>query len=163
MTNRIARLEPVDDRFPTSRQLNGSDAMNPAPDYSAAYVTLSTDDGHSGQAFAFTIGPGNEVVVEAIRALEAAVVGTPVHEILTDVGEFSRRLVYDSRLRWLGPEKASSTWRSERWSTLPGTRAPGSNANRFGARCRTSSPRRSSTWWISATCGTSSTPAKRST
>jgi L-fuconate dehydratase len=105
MSDRIVRMEPADVRFPTSRQLDGSDAMNPAPDYSAAYVTLSTGDGHSGQAFAFTIGRGNEVVVEAIRALEAAVVGTSVDELLGDMGEFSRRLLSDSQLRWLGPEK----------------------------------------------------------
>ena len=32
-----------DIRFPTSRSLDGSDAMNAAPDYSAAYVVLHTD------------------------------------------------------------------------------------------------------------------------
>jgi L-fuconate dehydratase len=105
MTGRITGMRPVDVRFPTSRQLDGSDAMNPAPDYSAAYVTLSTDEGRHGHAFAFTLGRGNEVQVEAIRALERAVVGTPVDEILTDLGGFSRRLLADSPLRWLGPEK----------------------------------------------------------
>ena len=37
---RITALDVVDVRFPTSRQLDGSDAMNPEPDYSAAYVAL---------------------------------------------------------------------------------------------------------------------------
>ena len=37
----------LDIRFPTSRQLDGSDAMNPDPDYSAAYVILKTD--HPGR------------------------------------------------------------------------------------------------------------------
>ena len=40
---RITGLRTVDVRFPTSQALDGSDAMNPDPDYSAAYVILDTD------------------------------------------------------------------------------------------------------------------------
>ena len=99
----ITSLETFDVRFPTSRHLDGSDAMNPDPDYSAAYVVIRTDagDGLEGHGFAFTIGRGNDVQVAAIRALEPFVVGQPIDQI----GDVSRLLVHDSQLRWLGPEK----------------------------------------------------------
>ncbi len=59
----ITRLDVRDIRFPTSRDLDGSDAMNAAPDYSATYVILDTDSdgGHQGHGLTFTIGRGNEV------------------------------------------------------------------------------------------------------
>jgi L-fuconate dehydratase len=97
----IARMETHDVRFPTSRELDGSDAMNPDPDYSAAYVVLRTDDGFAGHGFAFTIGRGNDVQTAAIGALEPYVVGRDVE----DLGALYKELVYDSQLRWLGPEK----------------------------------------------------------
>ena len=99
----ITSVETFDVRFPTSRSLDGSDAMNPDPDYSAAYVVIGTDagDGLEGHGFAFTIGRGNDVQVAAIRALEPFVIGQPVGAI----GDLWRRLVHDSQLRWLGPEK----------------------------------------------------------
>jgi L-fuconate dehydratase len=107
MGHQIVALEAHDIRFPTSRELDGSDAMNPDPDYSAAYVVLRTDadDGHEGVGFAFTIGRGNDVQVAAINALAPAVVGLPLEETLADLGGFWRRLVHDSQFRWLGPEK----------------------------------------------------------
>jgi L-fuconate dehydratase len=47
----IVSLDAHDVRFPTSRQLVGSDAMHPDPDYSAAYIILRTDeDGLEGTA-----------------------------------------------------------------------------------------------------------------
>ena len=103
----ITSLETFDVRFPTSRHLDGSDAMNPDPDYSAAYVVIRTDagDGLEGHGFAFTIGRGNDVQVAAIRALEPFVVGLPVEQTLASMGDVWRRLVHDSQLRWLGPEK----------------------------------------------------------
>src|ERR1700742_5027489 len=99
----ITALDTYDVRFPTSLHLDGSDAMNPDPDYSAAYVVLGTDapDGLEGHGFAFTIGRGNDVQVAAIRALEPLVVGQPADA----VGDLWHRLVHDSQLRWLGPEK----------------------------------------------------------
>src|SRR6266545_2693781 len=104
---RIDRVEVHDIRFPTSRHLHGSDAMNPDPDYSAAYVILRTDDPAlpAGHGFAFTIGRGNDVCCAAIRALAPYVIGTDVASAVADPGEFSRRLTHDSQLRWLGPEK----------------------------------------------------------
>jgi L-fuconate dehydratase len=100
-------LDTHDIRFPTSRELDGSDAMNPDPDYSAAYVVLRTDaaDGHEGHGFAFTIGRGNDVQVAAIEALADHVLGRDVDSVLSDMGATYRSLVDDSQLRWLGPEK----------------------------------------------------------
>nr|WP_193570980.1 enolase C-terminal domain-like protein [Diaminobutyricibacter tongyongensis] len=87
--------------------LDGSDAMNPDPDYSAAYVRVITDsdDGLEGHGFVFTIGRGNDVEVAAIRALEGHLAGRDVEDLLADMGGTWRELVYDSQLRWLGPEK----------------------------------------------------------
>src|SRR5258708_7785438 len=102
----ITALETYDVRFPTSRQLDGSDAMNPDPDYSAAYVILKTDLPElSGHGFVFTIGRGNDVQTAALAALRYLVVGADVEEITSDLGAFARNLTYDSQLRWLGPEK----------------------------------------------------------
>ncbi|MFI8949810.1 enolase C-terminal domain-like protein [Streptomyces sp. NPDC053750] len=104
---RITDLDVVDIRFPTSRELDGSDAMNPDPDYSAAYVILRSDaaDGLEGHAFAFTIGRGNDVQTTAIAALRDHVVGRSVEAVCTDPGSVGRALTGDSQLRWLGPEK----------------------------------------------------------
>jgi len=103
----IVALETSDIRFPTSRQLDGSDAMNPDPDYSAAYVIVHTDagDGLEGHGFAFTVGRGTEIEVAAIDSLAELVTGLELEEVLADMGGFWRRLVTDSQLRWLGPEK----------------------------------------------------------
>ena len=105
----IAELEVLDIRFPTSRALDGSDAMNPDPDYSAAYVILRTDaaDGLEGHGLTFTIGRGTEVVVAAVEALRPLVVGLDVGALEGDLGAFWRELVGDSQLRWIGPEKGA--------------------------------------------------------
>ncbi|OOC03480.1 enolase C-terminal domain-like protein [Amycolatopsis azurea] len=102
---KIVGMEVLDVRFPTSRELDGSDAMNPDPDYSAAYVVLHTDGGPDGYGLAFTIGRGNDVQAAAIRALEPHVVGLDVPTDAAALGELSRAMVGDSQLRWLGPEK----------------------------------------------------------
>src|SRR6201990_830343 len=103
--SRITLLDTEDVRFPTSRALDGSDAMNPDPDYSASYVVLRTDDpgGLSGYGFAFTIGRGNEVQPAACAALRELVVGRDVAQLVGDLGGFARDLTGDSQLRWLGP------------------------------------------------------------
>ena len=98
-------LDALDVRFPTSRELDGSDAMNLDPDYSAAYVTLTTSAGEHGYGFAFTIGRGNDIQRTAIEALGPHLVGRGVDDILGDLGALWRELVHDSQLRWLGPEK----------------------------------------------------------
>lgn len=103
----IIAVEALDVRFPTSLQLDGSDAMNPEPDYSAAYVTIRTSRDGAGHGLAFTVGRGNDVQVAAIRALVPLVVGLTVDDVLADLRGFSRRLTGDSQLRWLGPEKGA--------------------------------------------------------
>jgi L-fuconate dehydratase len=103
----IRELEVIDVRFPTSRTLDGSDAINPDPDYSAAYVIVRDDagDGLEGHGLTFTIGRGTEVVVAAVDALRPLVVGRESDELFADMGAFWRVLVGDSQLRWIGPEK----------------------------------------------------------
>jgi L-fuconate dehydratase len=105
VTEIVSALQTCDVRFPTSRQLDGSDAMHPAPDYSAAYAMLRTSAGDEGYGLAFTLGPGNEVQVAAIDAIAPLVVGRPVADLLADLGGFTARLVQDPSLRWLGPAK----------------------------------------------------------
>ncbi len=109
MPTTITGLVARDIRFPTSRALDGSDAMNPDPDYSAAYVVLRTDHpaGLEGHGLAFTIGRGTEVVVAAIRALAPLVVGRTLEGFTDDMGRFWRRITGDSQLRWIGPEKGA--------------------------------------------------------
>jgi L-fuconate dehydratase len=103
---KITGFDTFDVRFPTSRTLAGSDAMNPAPDYSAAYLVIRTDDPDpalAGHGFAFTIGRGNDVQLAAIRLLEPFLAGRDLDEVLADLGGLGRRLVSDSPLHWLGP------------------------------------------------------------
>jgi len=103
----ITAIEAHDIRFPTSAELDGSDAMNIDPDYSAAYCILRTNhpDGLEGHGLAFTNGRGNEVCTEAIRAYGAHVVGAELEAITSAFGAFWWMLASDSQLRWLGPEK----------------------------------------------------------
>ena len=101
---KIVGLETHDVRFPTSRTLAGSDAMNVAPDYSAAYVVIRTDAPElSGHGFTFTIGRGNDLQLAAIKMLEPFLVGRDLDELLADLGGLYRQLVSDSPLHWLGP------------------------------------------------------------
>ncbi len=103
----IVGFDTYDVRFPTSRMLDGSDAMNPSPDYSAAALIVRTDapDGLAGHAHVFTIGRGNDIQLAAIRAVEPFLAGRDLDETLADLGGLSRRLTGDSPLRWLGPER----------------------------------------------------------
>src|SRR5258708_7285600 len=107
MTVRITRARTRDVRFPTSATLAGSDAMNPDPDYSAAYVVLETDHpgGLGGHGLTFTIGRGTELCVAAIEALAPHVVGQTVEALVADWARTWRSLAGDTQLRWLGPEK----------------------------------------------------------
>ena len=93
--SRVTSFRTLDVRFPTSRTLDGSDAMNPDPDYSAAYLVIGTDagDGLEGHGFAFTIGRGNDVQVAAIDALADHLLGREVEPLLADMGATSRLFV----------------------------------------------------------------------
>ncbi|WP_085919006.1 L-fuconate dehydratase [Halomonas sp. CSM-2] len=105
----ISRVEVQDIRFPTSRSLDGSDAMNAAPDYSATYVILHTDDdnGPQGHGLTFTIGRGNEIVVTAVRSLTPLLEGRSLETITANMGAFWREITGDSQLRWIGPDKGA--------------------------------------------------------
>ncbi|MFE3742856.1 enolase C-terminal domain-like protein [Streptomyces sp. NPDC059134] len=105
MSQTVTGFEVHDIRFPTSEQLDGSDAMNPDPDYSAAYVVLRTQDGTEGHGFCFTIGRGNDVTAAAIEALRPYLTGRPAPLTAADLGALYFELTHDSQLRWLGPEK----------------------------------------------------------
>jgi L-fuconate dehydratase len=128
----ITDLVALDVRFPTSLALDGSDAMNEAPDYSAAYAILRTDAAgglqtHGGRqtpggpqpapsagapgrpleghGLTFTCGRGTELCAAAIETLRPLIVGRTVEEIAADPGAFWNAMVGDSQLRWVGPEK----------------------------------------------------------
>lgn len=104
----ITAMRVEDIRFPTSLSLDGSDAMNPDPDYSAAYVILETDTaGLSGHGLTFTIGRGNEICCAAIHALEHLVVGQSLAAMTANMGAFWRSFTSDSQLRWIGPDKGA--------------------------------------------------------
>ncbi|MBL8814012.1 MAG: L-fuconate dehydratase [Planctomycetaceae bacterium] len=106
MPTTITGFESFDIRFPTSQHLDGSDAMNPDPDYSAAYVALKTDSSDfSGYGMTFTIGRGNELCVAAIRSLAALLVGQTVESLMKEPVTLYRKITWDSQLRWVGPEK----------------------------------------------------------
>ncbi|MDO5977479.1 L-fuconate dehydratase [Flavivirga spongiicola] len=109
MSNSITIVDILikDIRFPTSKSLDGSDAMNPDPDYSAAYVILKTDHPSNieGHGLTFTIGRGNELCVAAIQSLSHLIVGKKLNEFTSNMGAFWKMITGDSQLRWLGPEK----------------------------------------------------------
>lgn len=105
---KITSLRTIDLRFPTSLSLDGSDAMNPDPDYSAAYVILGTEtEGLEGHGLTFTIGRGNEICCAAIKALTHLVVGLDLDWIAENPGRFWRHMTSDSQLRWIGPDKGA--------------------------------------------------------
>ncbi len=104
---KITDLTTHDLRFPTSASLAGSDAMNPDPDYSAAYVILHTDGAHKGHGLTFTIGRGNEICVAAIEAIRHLLVGLDLDWVRADMGRFWRHITGDSQLRWIGPDKGA--------------------------------------------------------
>ncbi|CAM1645165.1 Enolase C-terminal domain-like [Bartonella choladocola] len=105
---KIIDMDVLDIRFPTSQDLDGSDAMNPDPDYSAAYVILkSDDDSLSGHGLTFTIGRGNEICCAAIKAMRHLVVGMDLEEIKRSPRKMWRILTSDSQLRWIGPDKGA--------------------------------------------------------
>ena len=105
MPARVTHCTVHDIRFPTSRSLDGSDAMNKAPDYSAAYVVLHVDDGADGHGMTFTIGRGNEICCAAIVAVADLLIGREIEGLFADMGATWKLITGDSQLRWTGPEK----------------------------------------------------------
>jgi L-fuconate dehydratase len=106
--SKVTNMRVIDVRFPTSQHLDGSDAMNPDPDYSAAYCVLETDQpGLEGHGLTFTIGRGNEICCTAIEAMRHLVVGLDMAWVAEDMGRFWRYITSDSQLRWIGPDKGA--------------------------------------------------------
>jgi len=106
MTTTITDLTVRDIRFPTSDNLDGSDAIHVDPDYSCAYVTLKTNqDGLEGDGITFTLGRGTELCVATIATLKGFVVGKTLEEITDNFAGFWHRICNESQLRWLGPER----------------------------------------------------------
>ena len=107
MPTRITNVTVRDIRFPTSLTLDGSDAVNVDPDYSATYVILETDSprGLRGYGLTFTNGRGNEICVAAVHALKHHLSGQTLESITEDFAGFWSRITSDSQVRWLGPEK----------------------------------------------------------
>lgn len=101
----ITKINTFDIRFPTSDDLDGSDATNKDPDYSAAYVEITTEKGNKGYGLIFTIGRGNDLCCQAIKCMQHLVIGKDFNEIKQDIGLFYDYLRSDSQLRWLGPDK----------------------------------------------------------
>ena len=102
---KLSKINTYDLRFPTSENLDGSDAMNPDPDYSAAYLILKSDDNLCGNGFAFTIGRGNDLCCKAIEALAPNILGIELDWIKNNPAKFWRLVCSDTQLRWVGPEK----------------------------------------------------------
>ncbi|XP_048856959.1 mitochondrial enolase superfamily member 1 [Brienomyrus brachyistius] len=105
MKEAIIKVTVSDVRFPTSLEQHGSDAMHNDPDYSVAYVVIETDRGSRGYGLTFTLGKGTEIVVCAVEALSALVVGKALDDIVGDFRSFYRLLTSDGQMRWIGPEK----------------------------------------------------------
>jgi L-fuconate dehydratase len=105
LSNKITSLSATDIRFPTSENLDGSDATNKDPDYSAAYVVIETEQGNKGYGLIFTIGRGNDICCKAVECMRHLVIGVDLADITGNIGDFYNELRSDSQLRWLGPEK----------------------------------------------------------
>jgi L-fuconate dehydratase len=101
---KIVGIETFDVRFPTSKMLDGSDAMNQDPDYSGAYLRIKTDSDVHGDSLIFTIGRGNEVQIKALEILGEKVIGLDTADAFDNIGDIARQLSGDSQLRWLGPD-----------------------------------------------------------
>ena len=102
----IVGIHVEDVRFPTSKDLTGSDAIHTDPDYSATYVTIHTSDSNlRGYGIAFTIGKGNDIVAECVRNYIPLFIGLSLEEVEKNIGKLWFECVDHSQLRWLGPEK----------------------------------------------------------
>ncbi|KAG1470157.1 hypothetical protein G6F56_002846 [Rhizopus delemar] len=102
----ITSYEVRDIRFPTSKMLDGSDAMNKDPDYSAAYVIFYTNNKElDGHGLTFTCGRGNDVVCTAIEQLALKFVDRKLSDLVSDMRATHQICTGDSQLRWIGPEK----------------------------------------------------------
>ncbi len=101
----ITGFEVFDVRFPTSKSLDGSDAMNLDPDYSGAYLRFETNDpGLTGTSLVFSLGRGTDVQLAALSIVAEKMVGRDVAQSFTNIGDIARELSSDSQLRWHGAD-----------------------------------------------------------
>ena len=131
----ITEVVAIDVRYPTSDSLDGSDAMNERPDYSAAYVVLRTDDpdGLEGHGLTFTTGRGNELCVAAVQALRSMVVGRTLDSIVGDFAAFWYELSATASCAGSGPRRGSSTLPRPLSSMPSGICTPSPRASRSGS------------------------------
>ena len=86
---KILKLIVQDIRFPTSKDLTGSDAIHTDPDYSATYLTIQTTDPKlTGYGIAFTIGKGNNIVAKCIEEYFHLFEGLEINELENNIGKF---------------------------------------------------------------------------
>ena len=74
----IAQIDVHDVRFPTSRERDGSDTMNPDPDYSAAYVDgkpLTMEQAETGGGFVARLPAVPPSTIASVLVLETSVRG----------------------------------------------------------------------------------------
>ena len=103
---KLLKFTVEDVRFPTSKDLTGSDAIHTDPDYSATYVTAHTDDNNlKGYGIAFTIGKGNDIVADCIKHYFPIFENMSLEYLENEIGNLWFSCVDHSQLRWLGPEK----------------------------------------------------------
>lgn len=102
--HRISSLETRDVRFPLMHGA-GSDAVHSGAEYAFATTLLASDGTIFGTGIVLTLGPGNEIVCEAIELLGREIVGRDIEELMADFGNVSRKLSQHPQLRWLGPQK----------------------------------------------------------
>ncbi|XP_047985229.1 mitochondrial enolase superfamily member 1-like isoform X1 [Leguminivora glycinivorella] len=102
---KIVSVDVKDVRFPTSLGGHGSDALHTDPNYSCAYVTMTTENGSQGFGLTFTCGRGTEIIVLTIRSMKRFLLGKNAVDIFADFAGFWRTLTNDSQMRWIGPEK----------------------------------------------------------
>lgn len=107
---RDVRLRDI--RFHTSLDKSGSDARSKDPDYSCVYLELIADgvpDGVTGVGIAFSLGRGNEILLQCAQLLSRAVRNLSLAECRDNFGNVWRRVTgaADGQLLWLGPEKGA--------------------------------------------------------
>ena len=139
----ITSFDTHDVRFPTSRTLDGSDAMNPDPDYSAAYVDGADRRRATGSrdtASCSRSGAETNVELAAIRSSNRCSSGPDLEGTLGDLGGSGAASSARASSAGSGRKRASCTWRSVRSSMPCSTSRPSGLASRSGATSRTCAP-----------------------
>ena len=103
---KVLKVITRDIRFPTSKENLGTDAVHVDCDYSAAYVTIETDDKNlSGIGLTFTIGKGNDLCCKSIDYFKEFIEGKEITDIEKNISTIWEKVTNHSQLRWVGPQK----------------------------------------------------------